>query len=87
MNDVDRYEMISREQSLNTGDHVTHNCCAVLYAPVTGKLFGKYDMSYTVMVCCILHVCILCVCVHMQCVYVYVYCSLYPTDIRNFDKF
>lgn len=43
--------MISKEQALNMKDHVTHASHTLLYAPVTGKLFGKYDMSYTIMVC------------------------------------
>ena len=50
MNNEDNYEMISREHSLSMKDHVIHESRVVLYAPVTGKLFGKYDMSYTVMV-------------------------------------
>ena len=44
------YEDISREQALNIKDHVTHASHTLLYAPVNGKLFGKYDMSYTIMV-------------------------------------
>ena len=65
-NDEDKYEMISREQSLSMRDHVTHDSRVVLYAPVTGKLFGKYDMNYTVMVC-------VCTAVVRVCVYTCVY--------------
>ena len=67
-------EIISREQALNMKDHVMHECRVVLYAPVTDKLFGKYDMSYTVMVCncvyCIVrvYVCVYCVCMCVVCV-------------------
>ena len=43
--------MISREQALTMEDHVIHESCAMLYAPVTDKLFGQYDVNHTIMVC------------------------------------
>ena len=72
-NDESNYEMVSREQSLSMRDHGTHDSRVVLYAPVTGKLFGKYDMNYTVMVCMCVCVC-LCVCECVcECVFVCVF--------------
>ena len=44
------YEDITREQAVNIKDHVTHASHTLLYDPVNGKLFGKYDMSYTIIV-------------------------------------
>ena len=71
---------------MNLTDHVTHASHVMLYAPVPGKLFGRYDMKYTVMVrvcgrsvCMCLcvraraRVCVcVCVCVHM-CVIHFIY--------------
>ena len=51
------YEDVSREQALNIKDHVTHASHTLLYAPVNGKLFGKYNINYTVMVCVCVCVC------------------------------
>ena len=69
-NDESNCEMVSREQLLSVRDHVTHDSRVVLYAPVTGKLFGKYDMNYTVMVC----TCVCTAVVHVRvCVYTCVY--------------
>jgi len=52
---------------MNLKDNVTHASHTILYAPVPGKLFGKYDMKYTVMVCtCVcLCVCVVCMCTHV----------------------
>ena len=48
------YESITREQALSMKDHVIHASHTLLYAPVNSKLFGRYDINYTVMVCTML---------------------------------
>jgi len=56
---------------MNLTDHETHASNVILYAPVLGKPFSKYNMKYAMMVCvclCSLCVCIGCVSVCIGCV-------------------
>ena len=61
------YQDITRDDAMNLTDHVTHASHVMLYAPVPEKLFGRYDMKYTVMVrvWCV-HVCVYQLCVNLH---------------------